>query len=393
MNTVELVEKYADELVKDRRRIHQHPELSNEEFETTKLVRERLEQCGVEIAQIGMKTGVVGILRGGRPGKTIALREDMDALFMDEESGMPFASDAKGKCHACGHDIHTAILLNCVRVLSEIREEIHGNVMFLFQPGEENGTGARELVSCGFHKLLHIDAFAGLHVSPEIDAECIGVKKGPMSASVDVFTIKIRGRGGHGARPEGCIDPVMISAYVLTQIQTIVARECNPVIPAVVTIGSIHGGTAANIIPDEVEMKGTMRSLDPAERKKIKEAIERIVAHCAGTLRGEGKLIWTVAGIPPLVNDGEIIDKVVDAAKKVVGEDHIVHIANPSMGSEDFSVLFPDYGPGVQFRLGTGNNTDPNTRRENHNTRIVYDEDCLATGSKVLIQLVRDFLQ
>ena len=392
MDTMSLTAKYEDEMIAIRRYIHQHPELSNQEFKTTEMIREKLTEYGVEIAEIGMKTGVVGIIHGGKPGKTVAIREDIDALPMKELTGLPFASENDGVCHSCGHDIHTTVLLYCAKVLSEIREELAGTVMLLFQPAEERMGGAKQLVDCDFTKVAKPDAFIGLHVSPEFDAGSIGLKKGPANASNDFFHIKISGKGGHGAHPENCVDPVAIAGYVITQLQTVISRENYPVYPGVLTIGSIHGGTVNNIIPDYVEMHGTLRSLDPDCRRKMREGIDRIVKCCAESMRGTGEIEWE-DGVPPLVNDDSIIEAVAEAAAKTIGSDHVTYIKNPSMGSEDFSVLFPDFGPGAQFRLGSGNNEDPASRHGLHNSKNVFDEKCIRAGASVLIQYTRDFLK
>ncbi len=392
MDTMSLTAKYEDEMIAIRRYIHKHPELSNQEFKTTELIREKLTEYGVEIAEIGMKTGVVGIIRGGKSGKTVAIREDIDALPMKELTGLPFASENDGVCHSCGHDIHTTVLLYCAKVLSEIREELAGTVMLLFQPAEERMGGAKQLVDRDFTKAAKPDAFIGLHVSPEVDAGSIALKKGPANASNDFFHIKISGKGGHGAHPENCIDPVAIAGYVITQLQTVISRENYPVYPGVLTIGSIHGGTVNNIIPDYVEMHGTLRSLDPDCRVKMREGIDRIVKCCSESMRGIGEIEWE-DGVPPLVNDDSIIEAVAEAAAKTIGSDHVSYVKNPSMGSEDFSVLFPDFGPGAQFRLGSGNNEDPNSRHGLHNSKNVFDEKCIRTGASVLIQYTRDFLK
>lgn len=392
METLELIKKYTDEMIDIRRQIHRHPELSNQEFKTTELIKETLTGYGVEIAEIGLKTGVVGIIRGAKPGKTVAIREDIDALPVEELTGLPFASENKGVCHACGHDIHTTTLLFCAKVLSELKDELCGNVMLLFQPAEEKGTGARQLVECGFDKVLKPDVFVGLHVSPEYPAGSIGLKKGPANASCDTFYIKITGKGGHGAHPENCIDPVAISGYVLAQLQTVVSRENHPVYPAVMTIGSIHGGMAPNVIPDYVEMSGTLRSLNPESRQTMQDAIDRIVKSCSEAMRGHGEITWE-KGMPPLVNSDEVIDGLNAAASKTIGSDHVITVKNPSLGSEDFSYLFPEYGPGAQFRLGSGNAEDPNTRHGLHNAKNVFDDSCLAAGASVLVQFTRDFLK
>ena len=391
MDTMELVKAQEQEMIQMRRHIHQNPELSNQEFQTTKLIQEKLIEYGVEIADIGLKTGVVGVLKGRFPGKTLAIREDIDALPMKELTGLPFASASDGVCHSCGHDIHTTVLLYTAKILSALKDELHGNVMFLFQPAEENGSGAKQLIDCGFDKVLKPDAFVGLHVAPKLNAGCIGLKDGPASASSDMFQIRVTGKGGHGAHPENCVDPIIISAYILTQLQTIVSRENHPIHPAVLTVGSIHGGQANNVIPDYVEMGGTLRSLEPESRQAMQEAIDRITVSCAETMRGKAEVSWN-KGMPPLVNDTPIVDGLRAAAQKLLPADAIKTIADPSLGSEDFSYLFPAYGPGAQFSLGCGNDSDPNTRHGLHNSKNVFDEGCLAVGTAVLVQYARDFL-
>lgn len=392
MNTMDLIKKYESGMIDIRRHIHANPELSNEEFKTTELIREKLTEYGIEICEIGMKTGVVGLLKGGKPGKTVAIREDIDALPMSELTGLPFASKVENVCHSCGHDIHTTTLLFCAKVLSELREELCGNVLFLFQPAEERGSGAKQLVECKFYEVSRPDVFVGLHVSPEYPAGSIGLKRGPANASCDTFYIKVSGKGGHGAHPENCIDPIAISGYVLAQLQTVISRENHPVYPAVMTIGSIHGGKAANVIPDFVEMSGTLRSLNADSRAKMQEAIERITKASAEAMRGHAEVTWE-KGMPPLVNDVEVIEDLQAAAEKTIGADHVITVQNPSLGSEDFSYLFPEYAPGAQFRLGSGNDVDPNTRHGLHNSRNVFDDSCLAAGTAVLVQYVRDFLR
>ena len=391
MDTMELVKAQEQEMIQMRRHIHQNPELSNQEFQTTKLIQEKLTEYGIEIADIGLKTGVVGVLKGRFPGKALAIREDIDALPMKELTGLPFASASDGVCHSCGHDIHTTVLLYTAKILSALKDELHGNVMFLFQPAEENGSGAKQLIDCGFDQVLKPDAFVGLHVAPKLNAGCIGLKDGAASASSDMFQIRVTGKGGHGAHPENCVDPIMISAYILTQLQTIVSRENHPIHPAVLTVGSIHGGQANNVIPDYVDMGGTLRSLEPESRQAMQEAIDRITVSCAEAMRGKAEVTWN-KGMPPLVNDTPIVDGIRAAAQKLLPADAIKTIADPSLGSEDFSYLFPAYGPGAQFSLGCGNDSDPNTRHGLHNSKNVFDEGCLAVGTAVLVQYARDFL-
>ena len=392
METMKLVQQYADEMIAIRRHIHQNPELSNEEFKTTELIKEKLTEYGVEIIDIGMPTGVLAILRGGKPGKTVAMREDIDALPMAELADVPYKSTVENVCHSCGHDIHGTVLLYAAKALAQVKDELCGNVVFMFQPAEEKGTGAKLFVEKKFYEYVKPDVFVGLHVSPEFPAGSIGLKRGPANASCDVFSIKVSGKGGHGAHPENCIDPIAISAYLLTQLQTVISRENHPVYPAVLTIGSIHAGKAPNIIPDFVEMGGTLRSLDFDSRTKMQNAIDRIVKNCCEAMRGSGEVFWD-KGMPPLVNDDAVIDALTVAATETIGADHIVAIKNPSLGSEDFSYLFPQYAPGAQFRLGSGNDVDPNTRHGLHNSKNTFDDSCLVAGAAVLVQYARNFLK
>lgn len=392
MKTNDLVKQYTDEMIAIRRHLHENPEISNAEFKTTALIKEKLTEYGVEIAEIGLQTGVIGIIRGGKPGKTVAIREDIDALPMPELTGLPFASKVENVCHSCGHDIHTTVLLCCAKVLSEIKDELRGNVMLIFQPAEEGGYGAQQVADCKFYEVLQPDAFVGLHVSPLLECGQIGVKKGPVSASSDVFTIKVIGKGGHGAHPENFVDPIAIAGYMITQLQTVVARENHPSYPAVLTIGSIHGGKAYNIVPDYVEMGGTLRSLNPTYRQNMKEAIERICTSCAEAMRGRVEITWK-SGVPTLVNDEAVVDGIIAAASEVLGEENIITLANASLGSEDFSVFFPEYGPGAQFSVGTRIPGEPSSMIGLHNAKNIFNEGSIDVGASVLIQYTRDFLK
>ena len=392
MKTMKLVQQHAEEMIAIRRHLHQNPELSNEEYKTTELIKEKLTEYGIEVVDIGMHTGVLGLLRSGKPGKTVAIREDIDALPMTELADIPYKSTVEHVCHSCGHDIHTSVLLSAAKALVQVKDELCGNVLFLFQPAEEKGLGAKQFIEKKFYEVAKPDTFIGLHVSPEYPAGSIGLKRGPANASNDFFHIKVSGKGGHGAHPENCIDPIAISAYIITQLQTVISRENHPVYPAVMTIGAIHAGKAPNIIPDYAEMSGTLRSLDFASREKMMTAIERIAKCGAEALRGSAEIRWE-EGMPPLVNDDDVIEGLRAAAAETIGSDHIIDVKNPSLGSEDFSCLFPRFAPGAQFRLGSGNDSDPNTRHGIHNSKNTFDDSCIETGAAVIVQYTRNFLK
>lgn len=389
--TEELVAPLEQEMIEIRRKIHSEPELSNKEFETTKLITAKLNEYGIEIANIGMKTGVVALLKGARPGKTLAIREDIDALPMPEETGLPFASKFDNICHSCGHDIHTTVLIYCAKVLASIKDELVGSVLFLFQPAEEGGHGARQLIENKYYEVSKPDAHVGLHVAPLCDVGKISIKRGVSGASADGIRIKVIGKGGHGAHPENFVDPIAASAYLITQLQTVISRVAYPLHPGVFTIGSIHGGHAGNIVPDFVEMVGSLRSLDQGSRTKMQDAIDRVIKGCTEAMGCRAEVVWH-KGMPPLVNDESICDGVEAAANTVLGPGHVMYKKDPSMGSEDFSELFPAYGPGAQFGLGTAND-DPNSRIGIHNSKNIFDERCIKVGASVLVQYARDFLK
>lgn len=391
MDTNNRVEQYKDAMIATRRTIHENPELSDQEVKTTERIIQFLQACGIEILNVGMNTGCIGVLRGRTHDKVVGLREDIDALPIVEQTGLPFASKNQGVMHACGHDIHQTVLLYTAKVLSEIKEELEGDVLFIFQPAEEALHGAEETLATKFYEKVHPDILVGLHCSPEWDTGTIGVIKGPANASSDFLTVTVTGKAGHGAHPENFVDPIMISGYLLTELQTVVSRVNRPVYPAVLTFGSIHGGTAGNVVPESVETVGTLRSLDPGSRKLMHEEINRIVENGAAALRGKGKVEWH-DGMPPLINDAKVIDAVVQAAEETIGKANIKPIPYPSTGSDDFSWMFPKLCPGAQFRLGTGNDTDPNTRWGLHHPKVVFDEGALLAGVKVLVQFTRNYL-
>lgn len=395
MSTVkELVEKFYPHAVEIRRQIHQNPELGYEEVKTTALIKSELASYGIEVQELPeLKTGCTAIIRGGQPGKTVGLREDIDALPLTEISGLPFAS-TNGCAHACGHDMHTTTLLLTARVLQEMRDQLKGNVRLFFQPAEEKSDGSRVALNAGMADAEpKAEAAIGLHCSPEFDAGTIALRKGAANASSDKIIIDVIGKAGHGAHPERFVDPIVTAAYLITQLQTVISRENFPLHPAVMTFGSIHGGTVMNAVPASVHLEGTLRATDQDSRLKMINAIHRIAKDCCEAMRCTAKVELSAdEGVPAMVNDGDLIDKIKQAASEVIGADHVLPIPLPSMGGEDFS-RFGDYFPVAQFRLGTGNDENPQTRMGIHNPANIFDERALMTGAAVMAQFVLDYLK
>jgi amidohydrolase len=325
-------------VVADRRHIHQNPELGFQEFETSKLVAERLRSLGVEDVRTGIATtGVTGLIRGTTPGpdKVVLLRADMDALPIREENEVDYKSQNPGKMHACGHDAHTAGLLGVARLLMNRRDQFSGTVKVLFQPAEEGGGGALVMINEGVLEDPKVDAAFGLHVDQGSPVGTISLRPGPALAAADRFTAVIKGRGGHGAHPHETIDPIAVGAQIVTALQTIVGREVDPTEPAVVTVGALIAGEAANVIPDTAELRGTLRSFNPDVRKQLATRVEEIVKGIAGALRAEVDYKY-LPGYPATVNDPEMTELVWEVAAEVVGADNVVE-PPLQMGAEDFS--------------------------------------------------------
>jgi len=391
MNIRERIEQYTPHALEIRHTLHRNPELSGKEFETTALIRRELESYGIPVLDSGLETGLIADICGKKPGegRTIAVRADIDALPVQERTGEPFASCNEGISHACGHDMHTAALLLAARVLKDMEDEFSGRVRLMFQPAEEIGGGAVALISHGALKNPKPDAVLGIHTWPDTPAGMIGVKPGPSHASSDTITILVKGKGGHGAHPYRCVDPIMVSAYLLTLLQTLVSRELPMVESAVLTFGMIRGGTAANVIPDEVELKGTLRCLNAEWRQKMLDSIRRVSEDCCHAMRAEAEVIIK-EGMPPLVNDTEMIEKIAGSAEKVLGPDHVRRLPTASPGSDDFA-FYLEQVPGALFRMGTGSD-DPATHVGLHNGGNRFDEKGIPAGAAVMAQYIFDFL-
>jgi amidohydrolase len=362
------------DVVRWRREIHRHPELGFEEERTGELVASQLRKAGVETTRLA-KTGVLGIVRGAHPGKTIALRADMDALPIVESSDEPFSSEIHGKMHACGHDAHTAMLLGAAVSIASERERLAGTIKFFFQPAEEGPGGAKPMIDAGV--MVGVDAVAMIHVWPTLPAGTIGIRRGPTTASCDDFDIEIRGRGGHGGYPHLSVDTIPIAAEVVGALQRIPSREVDPLDSVVVTVGQIQGGYRRNVIADVTKIFGTVRCLNESVRATIPERIERVVRGICDAHRATYVLKFDL-GYPSVHNDVALADRIAGIARSTDGIPAVVTLDRPTMGAEDFS-YFAQLAPGCMIRLGVGRPGDK-TPSMLHSPNFRLDEAALTSG-------------
>ena len=388
------LEDWYEEQVEVRHMLHRNPELPYEERETTRFLKQQLKDWDIQVEDLpGLETGVSAVIEGAHPGPMLVLREDIDALPILENTGLDFASQKPGVCHACGHDVHTAALLYAARALQQLREELHGSVKLIFQCAEEVGSGAYKMLEAGALKDCQPQAVVGFHCAPLLELGKIGVRRGPSNASFDIFTWTITGRGGHGAYPQRCVDPVVVSAHLITQLQTVVSRFNNPTHPAVLTVGEIHGGTAPNIIPDQVTMRGAMRAFDEKLRQEMLEQIRQITRDCCAALGAKGEVSRDV-GIPSIISDPEIADGVARAVEESLGQEHLHWVPEASMGSDDFSVWMEACGGrGVQFQVGTHDPACPNSGLGIHVAENIFPDEALRYAAPVLVQFAVDYLK
>lgn len=370
-----------EELINLRRDFHKYPELGFEEYRTSKIVADYLEECGLKVTRGIAKTGVMGLLEGKNPGPTLLLRADMDALPIQEENEVPYRSVNNGIMHACGHDAHTAILLITAKILSSYREEIKGNIKFIFQPNEEIG-GAKVMIEEGILENPHVDAAMALHVSSHLKSETIGLTAGAATSTMDVFKIIVEGKGGHTAYPQDAIDPIIASANIIQTIQAIQTREISALEPNIIMFGKINGGTKSNIIPDKVILEGTIRYFKRENEKKVKkvetlhEKFERIVEAICKAHRANYTLDICNED-QSIINDDNMVSLVKLTAESVLGSKDKV-ILYKSTGSEDFSE-FSARVPSVFYYLGTGSkNKDSNY--PHHNPCFNIEEDAMLLG-------------
>ncbi len=378
------VDAIAHALVEWRRDFHRHPELAFEERRTSQVVREFLEATGVEVRPCG-RTGLRGVLRGGRPGRTVALRADMDALPVAEIADHDYRSQNPGVMHACGHDGHMAILMGAARVLAARRDTLPGNVVFLFQPSEENSPGGAPLM-IEEGALDGVDAVFGIHLWQPLPSGIVGLRAGALMAQADEFEVTVHGRGGHASQPNATVDPVVVASHVVVAAQTIVSRFNNPLEPAVVSFTTIHGGRIHNVIPDTVTMTGTVRTLDMATQRAIKQRLGEV---CEATCRlfGATAEFKYDDGYPPVVNDAASVDLVVRAAAHELGAERVKTIV-PVMGGEDFAYYLQRV-PGAFAMLGIGDDRP----FPHHNARFDIDERVLPIGVRLMTAVALEMLE
>ena len=370
-------------LIEIRRDLHAHPELAFQEVRTAGVVAAELSRLGIPHRTGVGRTGVVATIEGGRPGPTLVIRGDMDALPIHEQTGLPFASVVPGAMHACGHDIHTSTLLGVAAVLQAMAPQLSGTVRLLFQPAEENLGGAAAMIEDG--ALDGASLALGFHNYPDMAVGRLGFCRGACLAASDRFDITVHGASGHAAHPDDAVDPIVAAAYLVTQLQTVVSREVKPMHPCVVTVGAIHSGTAHNIIPDSCLVLGTVRTLHPPARDIAEAAIGRLCAGLEAGMRVRCDMRYE-RGVPALVNDDAVLDRAVAAVRRQLGD--VLDEGEPSLGGEDFAFMAQRV-PAFHLRVGSG---QPGRRDKLHNSGYQPDEACIGLGVQALCRAAVDML-
>ena len=381
----DLTQRIEQRLIEIRRDIHAHPELGFEEVRTAGIVAGELTRLGIpHQTQIG-KTGVVGLIEGGRPGPVLAIRADMDALPIQETSGVAWASTYPGLMHACGHDIHTTTLLGVAEVLRDLAPQLAGTVKLVFQPAEEGIGGMRAMIADGVMDAPKVDMALGFHNHPDFPVGTFGFVRGAALAAADRFDIVVHGKSGHAAWPHTTVDPIVAASLLVAQLQTVVSREVPPTMPVVVTVGCIQGGTTYNIIPDSCAIKGTVRTLHPEARDTAEAAIKRLSAGMREGMRVTCEVDYR-RGVPMLRNDDRVLDPTVAAIRKQFGD--VVEQGQASLGGEDLALML-DLVPGFQLRVGS---SQPGREDKLHNSAYQPDERCIGYGVQALSRAALELL-
>ncbi|MGO4888231.1 M20 family metallopeptidase [Anaerobacillus sp. MEB173] len=376
-------------LLEIRQELHQYPELSSQEFQTTEKIKNWLQDVGCTILPIETETGVVAEICGTKPGPTVAFRADIDALPIQEQTGLSFSSKIDGVSHACGHDWHTTIALGAAFIFAENRDEFSGTVRFIFQPAEETTQGAKQLVEGGLFNDGKIKAVFGLHNQPDIPAGKIGITEGKLMAAVDTLYITVNGHSGHGAIPQHTVDTVVAGSAIVMGLQTAISRNIDPFEPVVITIGKFQAGHGHNVIAGEAKLTGTVRSFNPEVRLQLPDLINRIAGEIAKGYGAKAKVDF-VPQVPAINNDPVMTELVREATKEVLGEKAIVKPV-PTMGGEDFS-LYQEYKPGCFFWVGTGDK-EKGVTRQWHDPAFVVNDDVLPETVEVVVNTLSKALQ
>lgn len=378
-----------DEIISIRRHLHQYPELGFKEYITSDLVADYLQKLGLKVERGIAGTGVVALLNTGRPGPCIALRADMDALPLQESTGLPFSSRHDGTMHACGHDGHMAMLLGAAGNLVEKQNELCGAVKFVFQPAEEMLGGARHMIAAGVLESPHVDGIVGLHLWPDLPTGQFGLKSGTVMASMDHVDITIHGRAGHGAAPHQGVDAIVVAAQVLTALQVLISRESDPADPVVLSMGSIQGGSLPNIIADKVEIHGTVRAVNSMTRERMKQRVTELVDKVASAMNASAEVHYEF-GYPPTVNEVKLTKLAEQTLQSLYGSQAIHHLQHSQMTSEDMA-YYMEQIPGVFVLVGAGG--IQRGEYPLHHPKLWIDEDALGYGAAFLAEYVTNYIR
>ena len=384
-----LGEKYLQHMINLRETIHMYPEDGFSEFTTSKIIIEELDKLGIKVQKNVAKTGVVGLIEGKYPGKTVLLRADMDALKIQEQADVEYKSKIDGMMHACGHDGHVAGLLGAAMILNELKDNLHGNVKLVFQPAEERDGGALPMIEEGVLENPKVDAAFAAHLWGYLNEGEVHLKEGPMMASPDIFNIKVIGKGGHGAVPQESIDPIVITCQIVNSLQTIVSRKINPLDPVVITCGRIQGGDCHNVIPNEVELEGTIRTFNEETRNWVPKVMEDLIRGIT-TSQGAAYEFKYEPKYPALINDKYMTSFAKESLKKVVGEENVFDLKEPNMGGEDFA-YFAQKVPSAFIFVGIANNKSEPVIH--HNPYFKWDSKNVGILAQSLSQIAIDYLK
>ncbi len=385
MKIKELANKYKKYVIDMRREFHMNPEPSWEEVGTSQRIKDELDKIGIPYITVA-KTGIVATIKGGKEGKTVALRADMDALQVQEANDVAYKSKNPGIMHACGHDGHTAMLLGAAKILNEIKNDIKGKVKLFFQPAEELAEGAKKMIEEG--AMEGVDGVFGIHLWADLPCGKVNIQAGPRMASADLFSIKVKGKGGHGSLPHQGVDAIVVASAIVMNLQSIVSREISPLDPAVVSVGTFKSGTRFNIIAKEAILEGTTRSFNHKVRNSFPNIIERIVKETARSYRADAEVEY-VFGTPPTINESECTKLAQDSIQKILGKEALIEMERVT-GGEDFA-MYLEKAPGAMAFVGAGNE-EKGASYPHHHERFNIDEDGLEIGTALYVQYAVDFL-